>query len=168
MRALLSALLCLALVLEPMARSSAQDRPGAAQEPSTTPPDIPPGEDHIESVAQGGRSPFDGMVLDTDTAIRWTNRLRWYHEVLGLRLRQSAQAEAVVQESHARELRLVEASYAREIAGLRSDIREQAQIFARSQEDPAFYETWGFALTLGVVLAGVLVGFTSWALSSVN
>lgn len=156
----LSLVLAAALVLAPMTRVWAQDAPD-------TPPDLPPGDDTIEAVARGEAVPFQGMLLNTDTAIRWTNRLLWYQQALRLRSEHFDDAVVMIQGSHARELGLIEASYAREIEGLRQDLRDQATAFARSQ-DPVFYETWGFALALGVVLAGTLVGFSAWALSSAN
>lgn len=157
---LLALVLALAVGLAPLTRAHAQDA-------ADTPPDLPPGDDTIEAVSQGEAAPFQGMLLNTDTAIRWTNRLLWYRQALRLRSEHFDDAVVMIQGSHARELGLIEGSYGREIEGLRQDLRDQAAAFAQSQ-DPAFYETWGFALALGVVLAGTLVGFSAWALSSAN
>lgn len=134
--------------------------PTLAQE-APQPPDLPPGEDRIESVSQGRIAPFSGMLLDTDTAIRWTNRLTWWRETFSLRLRQQAEILDALRASHQTELEIVRASAVREIEGLRTDLRTSTEryeeMLAHEREQP-FYETWGFAFGLGALAMGVVVG----------
>lgn len=134
--------------------------PGAAQE-VPQPPDIPPGEDRIESLALRAPAPFAGMLLDTDTAIRWTHRLEWYRAELQLQLRTSASLLAAERSSHETQLRLVAESFGREIEGLRNDLREQAARYeaelARLRAPEPFWESWGFAFGMGVLVTGVVV-----------
>lgn len=122
-----------------------------------SPPDIPPGEDRLEHLQQGVRAPYAGMLLDTDTAIRWTNRLRWYQEEFRLRLRAEEQTLQAVRASHATELRIVEESYRREIQGLRNDVRDLGSRLAQAMDRP-WYDTVAFGIGVGaliVVLLGV-------------
>lgn len=134
--------------------------PANAQE-ALSPPDLPPGEDRIEAVAAGVRAPFDGMLLDTDTAIRWTNRLLWWRETFQLRLHEHAAVLEALRRSHDTELTVVRESYEREIVGLREDLRAstlryEAELAER--RNPPFWETWGFAFGMGALAMGVIVG----------
>lgn len=134
--------------------------PTLAQE-AVSPPDLPPGEDRIESVSQGRPAPFTGMVLDTDTAIRWTNRLIWWRETFQLRLREHSQIMEALRASHARELELVQQSYTREVTGLREDLRVSTERYEQElarYRDPPFYEQWGFAFGMGALAMGLVVG----------
>lgn len=149
MRALLATL---ALCLLPLA-AQAQER--------TRPPDLPPGEDQIEAMAARGTAPFAGMLLSTDTAIRWTNRLRWWQETFDLRLSQQAEILDAVRRSHSTQLDLVRGSYEREILGLREDLRSTIALYERQvarYRNPPFYETWAFAFGTGVVVVSAVVG----------
>lgn len=135
----------------------------------TRPPDLPPGEDRIEAVSARGVAPFTGMLLETDTAIRWTNRLRWWQETFDLRIRQNAEVLAAVQQSHVTEISVLRGSYEREIDGLRADIRRTVALYERQLEryrDPPFYKEWGFAFGVGVVLVGAIVGVTAGIVAS--
>jgi ElaB/YqjD/DUF883 family membrane-anchored ribosome-binding protein len=107
------------------------------------------------------------MLLDTDTAIRWTNRLSWFRNELRLVMRTDAEILAAVRRSHETELRLVRESYEREIEGLRGDLRHQAETFAQAQaREHPWFDTFAFGAVVGIVLAGVIVGLTAWAASS--
>jgi len=124
------------------------------------PPAVPPGVDRIEAVVEGGRVPFRGMLLDTDTAIRWTNALRWWPQEYVLVLRAHRRELALLEGSHERQLRIAEESYRREIDGLRADLQRQATQFmeARQANERAWHDTFGFGLTVGIVVAAVFAG----------
>lgn len=130
------------------------------------PPDIPPGNDVIQPLSRGQAAPFQGMLLDTDTSIRWANRIRWYqgHTEL-LRLLQT-ELQVATSQHQARELQILERSYDREIDGLRDDLRKQAEVFAR-QSDPPFYRTFSFGLVVGLTGSAILMALTVWALSAI-
>jgi hypothetical protein len=135
--------------------------PGAVAAQDINPPDIPPGEDHIEAMTSGERAPFTGMLLETDTAIRWTNRLRWWRETFQLRLREQGEILDALRRSHTVEIEVIRQSYEREIIGLREDFRQMVDLYERQLEryrNPPFYETWGFAFGTGVVAVSVVVG----------
>lgn len=127
-----------------------------------TPPDVPPGRDRIEIIHIGDRSPVQGMVFDTDTSIRWTNKLRWWPETYRLHLQADLESQAAVQRSHNAELSILTNSYTREIQGLRNDIRSQAAQYetalAQLRTSPPFYKTWWFAFGMGVLVSSVLTG----------
>jgi len=107
------------------------------------------------------------MLLDTDTAIRWTNRMNWFRTRLRLMARTDAEILAAIRRSHDTELQIVRDSYEREISGLREDLRNQAEELARARQfSRPWFDTFSFGLVLGVVLAGAIVGFTAWAASS--
>lgn len=135
-----------------------------AQDAVPTPPSIPPGDDVIITTHVGDRATVAGMLLDTDTAIRWTNRLTWWRDTFRLHLEHDVEATATIEQSHQLQLQLVQDSYTREIEGLRTDLREavtryETELAAR--RNPPFYETWGFAFGLGgvcVAIVGVLIG----------
>ena len=135
--------------------------PGTVAAQDINPPDIPPGEDHIEAMTSGERAPFTGMLLETDTAIRWTNRLRWWRETFQLRLREQGEILDALRRSHTVEIEVIRQSYEREITGLREDFRQMVDLYERQLEryrNPPFYETWGFAFGMGAVAVSVVVG----------
>ncbi len=142
----------------------AQPAPAAGIE-VVVPPDVPPGADIIEPVTRSARAPFDGQLLSTDTAIRWTNRLRWYRETMTRFVAQHDEIITALNDSNARAMSVVSNSLGREIQGLRTDLRTQARLL---QPDPVpFYKTWGFAFALGCGLATVIVGFVAYALTAI-
>lgn len=152
---LLAALAFLALA---PAASLAQD----AEDALPRAPDVPAGDDVMEALSAGDEASFEGILLSTDTAIRWTNRIGWYRHELRLTLDEWTTRERAMTASHERELTLVRESFEREIDGLRTDLtasveRYEAEL-AEARRDPPFYETWGFAFGMGVLVTGVLVG----------
>jgi hypothetical protein len=157
-----TALAALMAVLASPGSLAAQDAP--------TPPDVPPGEDRIESLTLRAPAPFAGMLLDTDTAIRWTHRLEWYRAELQLQLRTSSSILEAERRSHGTELTLTRESFEREITGLREDLRTQATRYeeelARLRAPEPFWESWGFAFGMGVVLVGAIVGVTAGVVAS--
>lgn len=136
----------------------------AAQDDSPVPPEIPPGADRIESLSEGRAAPFTGMLLDTDTAIRWTNRLRWWREAFRLQVREDLEVLDATRRSHALEMDVIRESYVREINGLRDTARDLATSYERQlakYRNPPFYKQWGFAFAMGVLVvavAGAVVG----------
>lgn len=142
--------------------------PVAAQDTETTatvevpvPPAMPPGDDNIVSMQTGDRAQHAGMLLDTDTSIRWLNRLTWWHETFRLHLQHDVEIQAAMAASHQRELDQQAASFGREIDGLRTDLRDavtryETELAAR--RNPPFFETWGFAFGMGGLAVAVVVG----------
>lgn len=141
------AVLCTVLLLA--TRVAAQDVRAPAE---------PPGDDVMTDLAVGARAPYAGILLDTDTAIRWRNYMTWYRAELALTLRERDAASTIVEESHARELEALRLSYTREIDGLRADLREQATAFAAANQPPEFWQTGSFGFAMGVVVSVLLVG----------
>ena len=131
----------------------------AAQDDSPTPPEIPPGADRIESVSAGRAAPFTGMLLDTDTAIRWTNRLRWWREAFRLQVREDLEILDATRRSHELEIVVIRDSYTREIDGLRETARQLVLNYEQQLQryrSPPFYEQWGFAFGLGATVVAVV------------
>jgi hypothetical protein len=145
--------------------SWAQPPAEGAVEAGERPPAMPPGEDRIEYLPTRTPAPFEGMLLDVDTAIRWMNARRWYQNELRLRERRAEEILRAVRESQGRELALVEASYRREILGLRQDLRDQArtlnEALVEARRDPPFYKTFGFGLLLGVGVSVLIAAGTA-------
>lgn len=166
MKLLVPLLAALSLLTLPATAVGQQTQPGGAQAPQPgipTPPDIPSGTDRIQPATQGQPAPFTGMLLDTDTAIRWTNRLRWYQEEFRLHLTMDAQVQDALRSDGDARVTIVTASYQRLLDNLRQDLRDQAATFARAraqENNKPFWESWGFAFALGIVVAGLLVGLT--------
>lgn len=124
------------------------------------PPDVPPGDDVITSLDVGDPAPHAGQLLDTDTAIRWTNRLRWYSFRLRLMESEYTQSTDAIEQSWMRRIRILDESYQREILGLREDLRGQAEDFAErlsDAENTAWYETWTFGFIVGTALTTAVV-----------
>jgi hypothetical protein len=160
----LAALLALLAVLGAPAAVLGQESAPEAAEAVPEPPDLPPGEDRIEHLTLRAPAPFEGMLLDMDTSLRWTFALEWYRHELGLTIRTHRRELAALDASHERELTIVRESYEREIEGLRGDLRDQATTFAQAQaHEHPWYDTFVFGSIVGVVLSGVLVGLTAWA-----
>ena len=131
----------------------------AAAQEVPTPPEIPPGADRIETMIAGRPAPFNGMLLDTDTAIRWTNRLLWWRETYRLQLRSDAEIRTALSRSRETELTIVQESYTREIDALRATVRELTARYERqlqSYRSPPFYAQWGFAFGLGATVVAVV------------
>lgn len=159
-----SVLLVLALLLS-SAPAQAQDAPEGDV-------DVPPGADRIVVAREGVAAPFTGQLFDQATALRWGNRIVRYR--MRIRLLEEeleatrAEYEAsiatrirIVDESYARQLELQAESFEREITGLREDLREQATRYEGElarYRDPPFWESWGFAFGMGVLVTGVVVG----------
>jgi hypothetical protein len=127
------------------------------------PPRIPPGEDQIEYLAAGERTPYDGMLLSMDTAIRWTNRMRWWPETFRLRLAEEEEIRTLEARITDERVRIITESYEREIEGLRGDLRTQAQQYTEELaqlRNPPFWQRNWFGFVMGVVLVGaaVLIG----------
>jgi hypothetical protein len=130
-----------------------------AQDDSLEPPEIPPGADRIESLSAGRTAPFAGMLLDTNTAIRWTNRLRWWREAFRLQVREDLEILNATRRSHELEIVVIRDSYTCEIDGLRETARQLVlnyeQQLQRYRNLP-FYEQWGFAFGLGATVVAVV------------
>lgn len=134
--------------------------PAAAQDVPQA-PSLPPGADRISAAAEGSRAPYAGMLLDTDTAIRWTNKLVWWPMAFRLHLAHDVEEMQARDRSAAAELRIVQESLGREITGLRSDLREAVTRYESelaSYRDPPFWETWAFAFGMGALALGVIIG----------
>lgn len=159
-----ASLLVLALLL-PSAAAQAQDAPEGDV-------DVPAGEDRIVVAREGTAAPFTGQLFDQATALRWGNRIVRYRmrihlleeELVAVRAEYEASIATrlrIVDESYARQLTLQAESFGREITGLRDDLREQATRYegelARYRDRP-FWESWGFAFGMGVLVTGIVVG----------
>lgn len=135
-----------------------------------SPPDLPPGEDRITALQEGARAPHAGMLLDTDTSIRWLNRLEWWPTRYRLHLSESEAVLAAVRRSHELELGIVRDSYTREITGLREDliaaVRRYEEELGRLRNPPV-WEQWGFAFGMGILVTGVVVGLIGGLLASI-
>jgi len=99
------------------------------------------------------------MLLDTDTAIRWTNRLRWWREAFRLQVREDLEILDATRRSHELEIVVIRDSYTREIDGLRETARQLVLNYEQQLQryrNPPFYEQWGFAFGLGATVVAVV------------
>ena len=137
--------------------------PAQAQDGAPVPSgdvDVPPGENVIVVLQEGARAPFAGQLFDSATALRWGNRIVRYRMRIHLLEEELRICHEEREASAERQLQLVEASYTREIEGLRTDLREQATRYETELagfRDPPFYETWGFAFGMGALATAVVV-----------
>lgn len=142
------------LVLEPWVLAVGVEEPPAEllDPPGVTYPRLLPGD----------KAPFDGRLLDTETAARWVAVRVWYQKQLKL---DADALRDVMRKQHtaAVALRVSDtASYKREIMGLRQDLRDQAKAFTRAKKVP-FYKTWAFGLVCGIVLSGAIAAGSTYA-----
>lgn len=146
----------------------------AAQEGAPVPEgdlDVPPGENVIVVLPEGGRAPFAGQLFDPATALRWGNRIVRYRMRIHLLTEELRICHEERSVSTDRQLDLQRASYEREIEGLRTDLREQAARYEgelAEHRNPPFYETWGFAFGMGVLVTGALVGVVAGLVAGIN
>jgi hypothetical protein len=122
----------------------------AAAQDVPEPPAIPPGEDQIEHVVTNARAPYDGMLLSIDTAIRWTNALRWWPETFRLRVQHLEHTMELRQQSWDRQQVIVAEGHQRELELL------LARVSALSAEvavlrDPPFRKTRAFGFLSGAL-----------------
>lgn len=148
--------------------------PGAlcAQDTLAGDVDVPAGADRIVVVREDAVVPFTGQLFDQATALRWANRTVRYRtrirlleeELTAVRTELEASTARqihILDESYGTQLRLQQESFEREITGLRADLREQATRYEGElarYRNPPFWESWGFAFGMGVVVTGVVVG----------
>jgi len=166
-RAVLAALLALGLVLSPVA-VAAQDAGAPVPEGDV---DVPPGDNVIVVLPEGGRAPFAGQLFDPATALRWGNRIVRYRMRIALLTEELSICRTESEASAAEQLRIAEESYMREIEGLRTDLRDQATRYEEElarHRNPPFYETWGFAFGMGVLATGVVVGIIGGLLAGID
>lgn len=121
------------------------------------PPAIPPGEDVIVPLSLGATAPVRGMLLDTNTAIRWTNALRWWPEAFRLRVTYLEQVLDATRTTHSTLLEEMRSSYRAEITNLQLRILRAEEKAVRP-----WYRTAVFGFIVGVVLtAGAGVALIS-------
>jgi len=159
MRRLIALLLVVLVPQGAVAQDVLQRRIVTLREVPTVPA-IPPGSDEIAPLARGDRAPFDGMLLSIDTAIRWTNALRWWPETFRLRVTEMGELMTVLEANHQIQMRIVEESYQREILGLRGNLRQTADRLARALSRP-FYDTMAFGMVVGAVVVLLLGGLSA-------
>jgi hypothetical protein len=134
--------------------------------------DVPSGEDRIVVAREGQPAAFTGQLFDQATALRWGNRIVRYRmrihlleaELTATRADYDASITArlrLVDDSYTNQLQVQRESFEREITGLRTDLHDQAARYegelARYRNQP-FWESWGFAFGMGVLVTGVIVG----------
>jgi hypothetical protein len=129
-------------------------------QPPAPPPRTPAGDDRIVALRLGAVAPFEGQLLDTDTAIRWTLRMEWYRLELQRQYDLRISDRQLIEDSWSQRLELTEASYMREIEGLRGDTRDIARDLARAQ-NPGFFRTavGGFVIGVGVCFVLAIAGY---------
>lgn len=135
--------------------------PTVAQAQEAQPPDIPPGEDQIEYLERNERAPYNGMILDMDTSIRWTNRLRWWPEYHQLRMDEVTERHAAQMASLRAQMEIMRSHDQERIDGLRLDLQTQATQYAEEingLRSPPFWEKAWFGFTMGVILVSAAVG----------
>lgn len=132
-------------------------------------PSIPPGADNRVALHLGDRAPFEGVLFDPTTLVRWTNRILWLEQRLHLEHELHITAEDAARAAADRQLATVTASYERELqwtAGernrLRADLAAAETRVARLERRP-WYRSFGFGMGLGagLVLTAGILGFTA-------
>lgn len=105
---------------------------------------------------------YEGILLDMETAARWTALRVWYQKQLKDNADRLRKLMVAQHKTSTEILTLTEESRKREIEGLRADLRKQAKDFERAKRVP-FYKTWTFGFVCGIVLSGAITGASTWA-----
>ncbi|HNC99648.1 MAG TPA: hypothetical protein PKW90_26200 [Myxococcota bacterium] len=124
--------------------------PAAAQ--SRKVEDIPPGPDRIIPLKEGAVVPYEGLLFDPPTALRWGNWLKQYK----LRLAEDVELQRKIGEADVRatERRMqLQIDLASQEANAQ---RQRATELEKRLLDPPWYRTVWFGATLGVVGAAGL------------
>lgn len=148
---------------------AAQDSGPADPHPGVpfTAPDIPPGNDVRVVVRLREPAPFEGILFDPQTLVRWTNRIQWLEQRLHLEHELHVTAEEAARAAFARQLQSTVASYERErewsdgeLARTREDLAASRAHVARLERRP-WYRSFGFGMGLGagLVLTAGILGF---------
>ena len=135
-------------------RIHAQDAP--APDPHTglpmAAPDIPPGPEVRVNLLEGVRAPFQGILFDPPTAVRWTNQILWLRQRLLMEHQLHLEIEAGMRQSYEAYVANATQSYQRELAvhateleRTRSDLAAANARLQHIQEHPHR----GFAIGFG-------------------
>jgi hypothetical protein len=122
---------------------------------------IPPGEDVIQQIRKGQAAPFDGMLFDNATALRFGNYIEQARVQAGLCYKTWAETRAAEQ-TYWEGVRKAEADAN---AAVRTDLRqrlvrleeENAKLEGELAKGPPWYNSRTFGLVLGVVGTSALV-----------
>lgn len=136
------------------------------REPPLEPPDIPPGPEVRLSLTRGTAAPFEGVLLDPATMVRWTNRILWLQNQLRAQYDAHLAFEEATRVSYERYSIAVEQSHFRETEWQNAErerlIQEaerlRTRITALERRPPHRAFAIGFGLGAGAILLSTLVG----------
>lgn len=151
--------------------SAAAQTPAPAADPHPgvpfAAPSIPPGPDNRVVLHARELAPFEGILFDPTTLVRWTNRILWLESRLHLEHELHVTSEDAARAAFDRQLSTVVASYEREAAWnrgeqerLTADLTATRAHVARLERRP-WYRSFGFGMGLGagLVLTAGILGF---------
>lgn len=138
-----------------------------------TPPieTTPPGDDRIAPLGLGEKAPFEGQLFDTPTALRWANWLKQYKYRLKADVELSEKI-CVVKGEYSEKVLAAEKERA---STVETDLKtrllrsEQSRVKAEYElQNPPWYKSFWFPMTVGVVGTVAVGGVTAWLVSSVT
>lgn len=166
--------LAILLVMSPNScfcgKASAQDAPPAVVEPHPAAPMTVPAEftlpDTRIELRRTTLAPFDGILFDAPTLVRWVNRIQWLETRLHLEHDLHVSLEDATRQSYQTLMTQLTESYEREIATDRRLIDETQETLERAQRRIAELERHpphrafaiGAGLGAGLVLAAGITG----------
>lgn len=112
--------------------------------------DIPPGDDRIEILKERQPAPYEGLLYDKDTAVRWSNWLRQYK----VRLKEDVDLERT---KGVLALEAAERMHTAQTQILTSELEKQrvrADTLQRELEAPPWYRTVWFGAATGALITG--------------
>ena len=130
-----------------------------------TPPIItfPPGEDKIVAIKKGEPAPFDGQLMDTNTAIRWGNWMEQYQ----LRLKIDAEmhkSSVAIQNKYFEDMIKLERDQYRIVT---EDYQLRiTELETRLRAPKPWYETQTFSFVMGAATMAGVVALSIWALDA--
>ena len=130
---------------------------------------IPPGDDVIVPLAKGKEAPFEGQLFDPTTALRWGNYLEQYRLRLEVCYQERQELSTIDHAYFNQVLRIEQDSSKRVVSDLEGRLKrveeQNAQLQGELSKGPAWYNSRGFGVVIGVVGTVAVVGLSAWALN---
>lgn len=132
---------------------------------------IPPGEDKIQPLKLKEPAPFDGLLYDYDTALRWGNWLQQYKLRLKIDVEAEQQKCVVKTDAADKTLKLYVSTHKALEEDLRKRVLKLEERNVKLDEElrnPPWYTTRTFGIVLGVVGTAATFGLSIWAIDSLR
>lgn len=132
---------------------------------------IPPGPDKVQPLKLHEPAPYEGMLFDYSTALRWGNWLQQYKLRLKIDVDAEQQKCAVKLDAADKTLALYNAMHKASEDDLRQRVvklEEQNRKLDDELRNPVWYTTRTFGVIVGVAASALAFGLSTWAVTSLK